>query len=262
MIIFSTVRVDWDKNSGSQGESTLHLLNEVSKYFDLYFLLRKKKLYDIKGDWLFESSTPFFLNSRGSAFGCVKMKHISDAIGKDVTSYHFRRIICTWALIHSNPLVRDSEAPALNHKPNVAEEVYRQNRATKPLVLVQQYNKEEGTISKEMKEDMKNLDPSLSKIIDDMRKEQETRHQMQLVQERETLMTQYEESKHLGPRHRISESNKKRLQDELKKAGIDVSSLTLNLTKSKFRQKIVREVCLPEAKELRNEWKVSSWCCL
>ena len=187
------------------------------------------------------------------------MKHISDAIGIDVTSYHFRRIICTWALSHKSPLVRDSEAAALNHRPNIAEEVYRQNRANKPQVLVQQYNKEEGVVSVDMKKDIESLDPALSKLIDDMRKEQEIRIQVGLVQEMENLKSQYQEAKHLGPRHKISERNKQSVEDELRKSGIEVAILVQSLSPSKFRHEIVREVCRPESKELRCLWKVGLW---
>ena len=207
-------------------------------------------------DWLMASSTPVFLNSRGSQMGSLNLKPISDAIGVDVTSYDFRRIIVTWALSHSNPLVREAEAPALNHKPNVAEEVYRQNRAVKPQLLVTQYNREEAVISSEMKEDVRNLNPSLSKLISDMHAEQETRHHKEIMEEREKLIHQYQEIKHLGPHHRISEKNKNGIEAELKKVGVDVLELVQSLNKPRFRHKIMREVCSPEAKELQTLWKV------
>ena len=155
--------------------------------------------------------------------------------------------------------MREAEAPALNHKPNVAEEVYRQNRAVKPQLLVNQYNKEEAVISSEMKEDLRNLNPSLDKLISDMHAEQETRHHKEMVEEREKLINQHHELKHLGPRHKISQKNKKGIEKELKKAGVDVLNLVQSLSKSKFRNKIVREVCSPEAKELQILWKVKYW---
>ena len=207
-------------------------------------------------DWLMASSTPVFLNSKGSQIVQLNLKPISDAIGVDVVSYDFRRIIVTWALSHSNPLVREAEAPALNHKPNVAEEVYRQNRAVKPQLLVSQYNKEEAVISSEMKEDVRNMDPSLSKLISDMHAEQETRHNKEMMEEREKLVIQHQELKHLGPYHKISEKNKKGIEMELKKAGVDVLNLVQNLSKPQFRHKMLRIVCSPEAEELQTLWKV------
>ena len=32
LLIITSIRVDWDKNSGSQGDSSLHLLDEVKLY--------------------------------------------------------------------------------------------------------------------------------------------------------------------------------------------------------------------------------------
>ena len=49
---YCLTRVDWDKNSSSQGESSLYLLNEVATYFDLYVLVRNKKLAEMGLDWL------------------------------------------------------------------------------------------------------------------------------------------------------------------------------------------------------------------
>ena len=46
------IRVSWDKNSGTKGESSLHLLNEVKVYMDLYNLICMKKFTDRK--WLME----------------------------------------------------------------------------------------------------------------------------------------------------------------------------------------------------------------
>ena len=179
-----SIRVDWDKNSSSQGDSYLHLLNEVATYIDLYCIVRKNKLAKILEDRLMAGTTLLFLNSTGSQFGFLNLKHISDSIGIDVTSYKFRRIICTWALSHSNQLVRDAEAPALNHRPDVAEGVYRENRAIKPQLLVQQYNKEEAVISSKMKEDLQHLDPNVKKLIEDMHAEQDVRRRTEIVGER------------------------------------------------------------------------------
>ena len=202
------------------------------------------------------STTMLFLNSKGTMFTFLNMKHISNTIGIDVTSYKFRKLICTWALSHPNKLVREAEAPALNHKPDVAENVYRENRAIKPQLLVQQYNVEEEVISSQMKDDLQHLDPEVKKLIDDMRAEQEVRQQREMVEDRKRLEKQHLDYKHLGPFHRVSVENKRRIQTELKNLGIEVYDWVQTLSKSKFRHKLVREICQPEAKELRNLWKV------
>ena len=88
---------------------------------------------------LTDETTPFFLNSNGSEFWFLDLKHISDEMGCDVTAYDFRRIVCTWGLSHNDVEIRNAEEEALQHGTNVARERYQQNKQIKPQTFTQKY---------------------------------------------------------------------------------------------------------------------------
>ena len=106
------ILVQWDKTGGS---SYLHLVKPVKDLMDLYDII-KTKLFQgrvssqtEKEDWLNDENTPFFLNSSGSPFKTISLKHLSETMKIDVTSYSFRRIVSTWAQSHKDEEIRKSE---------------------------------------------------------------------------------------------------------------------------------------------------------
>ena len=95
--------------------------------------------------------TPFFLMSNGNPFQAIDLKHVSEAIGVDVTAYSFRKIILTWALSHTLKEIRDAEEQALQHSLRVGHEHYKQNKELQPQKLTQTYIEEEGIIPEEVR---------------------------------------------------------------------------------------------------------------
>ena len=93
--------MDWDKTSESKGASYLHLPTPIKDLLDLYDIIKskffqgRKSMMREKEDWLQDQNTPFFLNSSGSPFQSLDLRHMSEAMGMDVTAYSFRRIVST-----------------------------------------------------------------------------------------------------------------------------------------------------------------------
>ena len=137
------VLVDWDKTSHTKGTSYLHLAQPLKDLLDFYdiiktrFFLGRKPLGTDQDDWLENETTFFFLNSAGSAFKSVNLKHISAAMGINVSAYSFRRIVSTWALSHQLEQIRKAETEALQHSLRVANDSYVQNKQLKPQMLTQ-----------------------------------------------------------------------------------------------------------------------------
>ena len=89
------ILVDWDKTS-TNGSSYLHLIKPIKDLMDRYDIIKtkywkgKKSPKSDKDDWIDDLNIPFFLNSSGLPFQKISLKHLSDAMGIDVTSYSFR----------------------------------------------------------------------------------------------------------------------------------------------------------------------------
>ena len=91
---------DWDKTRDTNGPSYLHLAKPIKDILDLYDIIKSKFFDGRKSktgeeNWLHNENTNFFLNSLGSPFQVVDLKHLSEAMGIDVTAYSFRQIIST-----------------------------------------------------------------------------------------------------------------------------------------------------------------------
>ena len=90
----SNIPCTWDKNSGSNGSSVIHITRPLE------FLMRKfRKAQErtlegqIRGgdaNWFKADDCCFFLNANGNAFPFISMKAISDFLGVDVTAYTWR----------------------------------------------------------------------------------------------------------------------------------------------------------------------------
>ena len=121
---------DWDKTRDTNGPSYLHLAKPIKVILDLYDLIKSKffegrKSKSDEENWLHNENTNFFLNSSGSPFQAVDLKHLSDAMGVDVTAYSFRQIVSTWALSHDSEEIRLAEGEALQHSLRVAHDHYQ-----------------------------------------------------------------------------------------------------------------------------------------
>ena len=68
------------------------------------------------------------MNTYGSPYSQLKLTHLSQAMGIDVTAYDFRRIVATWALSHESEEIRNAESETLRHGNKVAYDHYVQNK--------------------------------------------------------------------------------------------------------------------------------------
>ena len=120
--------ITWDKTSGSNGPSYLHIPKELKHMMDIYDIKRiryfkgRKSPFSPKEDWIHDDSTPFFLNSACSPFKSLDLKHLSEAMGIHVTAYSHRKIVATWALSHASEEIRSAEQEALQHSLTVAKQ--------------------------------------------------------------------------------------------------------------------------------------------
>ena len=258
------ILVDWDKTRETKGAHYLHLAKPLKDLLDLYDIV-KSKFFGEKNqmkanatDWLDKETTPFFLNSSGSPFKTVDLKHMSAVMGIDVSAYAHRRIISTWALSHRLEEIRSAEEEALQHSLKVAKNAYLQNKQLKPQKLTQAYIQEEGLLPDNIREEIKRTEIfAKSAILETEEKRQRNQHEA-LVKGKEVTKQLQQEKRPLGPRNRILEVDRnqfKMLIQEVTKENIE------NSLKEKkpfqFRNFFVRTVCGTKGEkgeEIRNIW--------
>ena len=256
--------VDWDKVHGTKGSSYLHLAKPIKDVMDLYdiakskFFKGRKSAANNKEDWLENDNTPFFLNSSGSAFTSVELKHVSEAMNIDVTAYAFRRIVSTWALSHETEEIRNAEEEALQHGLKVAKDKYLQNKQLKPQVLVQKYIEEEQLLPESVREEIKKQEVrAKSSILETEEKRQKRQHE-NLVQKKRATKQLQSENRPLGPRHRILGVHRNQFKEIMEEITGEITEDTLKEWKpTKWRNNIVRTVCESDGERgenLRNLW--------
>ena len=173
---------DWDKTRDTNGPSYLHLAKPIKDILDLYDIIKSRffdgrKSKTDEENWLHNENTNFFLNSSGSPFQAVDLKHLSEAMGVDVTAYSFRQIVSTWALSHDSEEIRLAEGEALQHSLRVAQDHYLQNKMLKPQTLTQRYIEEEGILPDELRAEIKRTEiKSKEKIAETDSKRQKKQH--------------------------------------------------------------------------------------
>ena len=254
---------DWDKTRDTNGPSYLHLAKPIKDILDLYDIIKSRffegrKTKTGEDNWLHNENTHFFLNSSGSPFQAVDLKHLSEAMGIDVTAYSFRQIVSTWALSHDSEEIRLAEGEALQHSLRVAHDHYLQNKMLKPQTLTQRYIAEEGILPDELREEIKRTEiKSKEKISETEQKRQKKQHSS-LLKKSEAKKELQRERKPLGPRNRIQgiERNKiKKIIEEI--TGENIENTLKERTPMKFRNYIVRTVCATKGvsgEEIRNIW--------
>ena len=209
-------------------------------------------------DWLDKETTPFFLNSSGSPFKSVDLKHMSAVMGIDVSAYAHRRIISTWALSHKLEEIRSAEEETLQHSLKVAKNAYLQNKQLKPQKLTQTYIEEECLLPENIREEIKRTEIcAKSAILETEEKRQRKQHESLLKEKEDTKQLQ-QEKRPLGPRHRILDVDRnqfKTLMDDITNDRIEN-----NLKQKKplqFRNFFVRTVCATKGvkgEEIRDIW--------
>ena len=231
---------------------------------DLYNIIRSKFFQGRKSaktseeDWLEDLNTPFFLNSATSPFQSVTLKHISEAMGVDVTAYSFRRIVSTWALSHESEEIRNAEEEALQHSLKVARDKYLQNKQIKPQTLTQKYIEEEGLFPESVKEKIQKTqirEKETILVTEDKRQKQQ--HET-LLQEKAATKQLKLGKRPLGPRQRILGCDRNQFKEIIERIEDEnIENLLKQMKVLKWRNHIVKLVCTAEDKDgedIRNLW--------
>ena len=257
------ILVTWDKTSSTNGSSYLHLKHHVKVLMDLYFMIRSKYFGNRisaatdSDNWLHEEETPFFINSNGSSFKYLDLKHISNAIGIDVTSYSFRKIVSTWALSHNSEEIRGAEEESLQHGLKVAREHYLQNKMVKPQKLISTYVEEENIHPESFKKILNKGEIMSQENVKETEEKQKKQRHGNLIKGRESYKRKQMDMKPLGLRQRITNTNKNKFRNLLEKiTGEKVEVTLLQKKPAEWRKYIVRNVCIddPIGEEIRELW--------
>ena len=258
------IRVTWDKTQSSHGASYLHITYPLKVVMDSYYTVRSRFFEGRKSpvtsidDWLHDDDTPFFLNSAGSGLKFLDLKHISEAMGTDVTAYSFRKIVSTWAQSHESEEIRNAEEEALQHKSQKIKDVYLQNKKIKPQILTSTYIEEDNLFPKEIRDEIekteiKNRDVDKQTEDGRIKKRYET-----LLKNKEAYKKSQLENKPLGPKHRILRSNIEMFKEIIEEiTDEDIQKLLKQMKPLEWRNYLVRLLCRDEGlgvEELRKLW--------
>ena len=188
---------DWDKTRDTNGPSYLHLAKPIKDILDLYDIIKSRFFEGRKSktgeeNWLHNENTHYFLNSNGSPFTAVDLKHLSELMGVDVTAYSFRQIVSTWALTHDSEEIRSAEGEALQHSLRVAHDHYLQNKMLKPQNLTQTYIEEEGILPQDLVEEIKQTEIKVKEKVSETEKRRQKKQHSAMLKKHEGYCLQYQ----------------------------------------------------------------------
>ena len=244
------IQVYWDKTHPSAGFSYLHLAKPIKDLLDMYDIIKRRffegrkpsKYTDEK--WLDSDNTPFFLQSSGNPFKSVDLQHVSKAMGIDVTSYSFRRIVSTWALSHASKEIRDAEGPTLQHSLRVGVEHYKQNNELQPQKLTQTYIQEESILPEKLREQIQKTEIKLRSEIAQTDSNRQKKQHESMIQESKAKKMILREKKPLGPKHRVLGEDRNEFTQLLEEiTGINIEKTHKQWRPWPWRNLIIRTVC-------------------
>ena len=258
------IHVDWDKTRDTKGSSYLHIAKPIKDILDLYDIIKTEFFKGRRPDktlgenWLDNENTSFFLNSSGSPYQAVDLKHLSDDMGIDVTAYSFRQIISTWALSHDSLDIRKAEGEALQHSVRVAFDHYVQNKQLQPQMLTQTYIEQECILPDNLREEIKKTEiKAREKIAETEISRQKKQHKL-MLQESQANKEVQRENRPLGPRHRVLGVDRNKFKEIIEDITSENIENTLKQRKPlKWRNFIVRTVSASTGErgnQLRDLW--------
>ena len=237
------IEVNWDKTSPTNGISILHIAKPLKDLLDMYHII-KKRYFSQKEEYVEDSDMTFFINSSGSSFQQLKLKHISIAMGVDVTAYAFRRIVSTWALSHRLEEIRNAETEALQHSFKVATNAYKQNKQLKPQILTQTFIEEEGFFPENIEKEITQMEKSTIKSISITEETRQRKQKENLIQGKKSIKKLRQDRRPLGPRQTIHGSDKNKFKEILTQiTGEDIIRNLNDRTSGEWRDFFVRNVC-------------------
>ena len=220
------------------------------------FFKGRKSPFTAKEDWIHDDDTPFFLNSAGSPFKSLDLKHITEAVGTDITAYKFRKIVSTWALSHASEEIRSAEEEALQHSLKVAKANYMQNKMIKPQRLTQKYIEEENLFPDSVRVEIEKAESRVKSTIKETEKIRSKKRLETLINKKEAYKLLRLENKNLGPKHRILGTDRIKFLELLKKEkGIEVENYLDTMKPLQWRHFIVKTVCAAKEEDIRDLWK-------
>ena len=257
------IYVTWDKTRDTNGPSYLHLPKSTKDLLGLYDIIKTKYFEGTTlqkdPDWLNNKNTSFFLNTSGSAFDRLNLKHISEAMKLDVTAYDFRRIVVTWAVSHESEEIRAAESETLRHGNKVAYNHYVQNKQLRPQKLIQTFVEEEGVIPEEIREEIKKAENKAKTETSEIEQTRHKIHHESMIKEKDRAHKLRMENKPLGQKHRILEKDKTALKSVIEElAGETYHSIVKTGSAQQWRQFILRLLCTAsglQGEELRSLWE-------
>ena len=257
--------ITWDKTYGTKGPSYLHIPKELKHMMDIYDIKRiryfkgRRSPYSDKDDWIHSDETPFFMNSKCSTFKSLNLKHITEAMGIDVTAYNFRKIVSTWALSHASEEIRGAEEEALQHSLKVAKDKYMQNKQLQPQKLTQAYIEEENLFPKAFRDDIEKTQSTVKNVVKKTEEKRTKKRIQTLTKRKEAYTILKSENRPLGPKHRILVTQRKRFFEAIQEVkGVSTEACLRDMKPLEWRQFVVRAVCTAgheQGKVLRDLWK-------
>ena len=262
----SSFRVDWDKVSGDKkGPTFLHLTWYIKVLMDQYDLI-KQRFFEGKRpgkvtneNWLDDLQTPFFLNSEAGSLSRVDLTHLKEALGVDIVSYSYRKILSTFALNHESEEIRQAEMVTLNHSLSVARKHYNQNNALKPQILTQTYVAEEGYLTSEFEKIVTEVGIKTQSVVSHMEKKRTEHLKQSIMQDKEDQDILRRKLLPLGPRKRILDTDFNEFIAILEKStSVNIVTDFKEKTPAAWRKFLVRSVCSisgEDGDEIRRIWK-------
>ena len=226
---------------------------------DLYDIIKIKFFEGKKDlDWLNHKNTNFFLNSSGSPFTQINLKHISEVMGMDVTAYDFRRIVVTWAVSHESEEIRKAESETLRHGDKVAYDHYVQNKQLRPQTLIQTYVQQEDVIPVSIRKEIRKAENKYKSETSEIEQTRQKKQHESMIEEKKRIKKVRIQNKPLGPKHRLLETDKNELKTVIEKlTGKSIQTIVKFCNAFQWRQFIVRLLCKTQGvqgEKLKDLW--------
>lgn len=248
----------WDKTESRQrGSSYLHLTKHIKILCDCYAIALKRYFGAICQDiaWLDDPTTPFFLNSAGSGFSSIDMKHIVDEIQLPLVSGTLRKYHSSWAVSHESEEIRDAEAESLQHGKDIAKKFYLLDKVSKPQMLTQVYCEEENYFPQDLVDKLEGA--SIEESVKDLEDKRTQVAVNRLVDDRKIYKDYLSNSRPLGNKNHLLAQDKKTFRKLMLDINPNSFHMIRKLKPQAARKLIVRMVCTPESESgnlLRKLW--------
>ena len=264
--IGANITVTWNKNSDSKGSSILHLPKQVLTLVQVYLSKRLKRfaLEEKFKTGELDLKVPLFVTGQGTPFRQVKLdKHVKtdacDGPSEKVNPGHYRHKLSTWAQIHPDSEVRECEADALQHDPQIAKNYYLLNKKSKPQKLVQTFVTETNSFPSNIQAAIDSAEDRAQEMLTTQAKDGKQARMEQLLKKKNEKVLLRLSNEDYGVKRRILNEDCKKFKVLMEKCHqVDVFEKMEKMSPREWRHFVVRTVCTArddDGKELRELWK-------